>query len=75
MRSLVQRDIDVPILIRFDGIMRSRVKRLHDAFAKAIEEAGYGGTYCGVFPIKVNQQRHVVDTLAARGKNLGSASR
>jgi len=70
VRSLVQRDIDVPVLIRFDGIMRSRVRKLHDAFAKAIEEAGYQGTYCGVFPIKVNQQRHVVDTMRGAGKDF-----
>ena len=73
VRSLTQRGIHVPILFRFDGIIRNRVQRLHEAFMKAKDEAGYGGNYYGVFPIKVNQQRHVVDTIreAGRGISLG----
>ncbi len=73
VRSLVQRGINVPVLIRFDGIVRDRVQRLHESFDKAIEEARYGGKYCGVFPIKVNQQRHVVDIIrtAGKGSQLG----
>lgn len=68
VRSLVQRGINVPVLIRFDGIIRDRVQRLHDSFDTAIAEAHYGGKYCGVFPIKVNQQRHVVDIIRTAGK-------
>lgn len=70
VRSLVQRGIHVPVLIRFDGIIRNRVEGLQRAFDKAIEEAGYGGKYTGVFPIKVNQQRHVVDTIRHAGKSI-----
>jgi arginine decarboxylase len=73
VRSLVQRGINVPVLLRFDGILRNRVKRVNEAFQKAIDEAGYSGRYRGVFPVKVNQQRHVVDTVreAGRGFSIG----
>ncbi len=69
VRSLVQRGIHVPVLIRFDGIIRNRIHTLYQAFSKAIEESGFEGSYCGVFPIKVNQQRHVVDTIRAAGRD------
>lgn len=73
VNSLVQRGIDVPVLLRFDGILRDRVKRINNAFKSAIEEFGYTGIYKGVFPIKVNQQRHVVDIIrqAGRDNHLG----
>ncbi len=73
VQSLVERGIKPPVLIRFDGILRNRVSRFAKAFSTAISESNYGGTYKGVFPIKVNQQRHVVDTirLAGRDTNLG----
>jgi arginine decarboxylase len=73
VESLVQRGVHVPVLLRFDGIIRDRVQRISQAFAKAIEESGYAGKYRGVFPIKVNQQRHVVDCvrLAGRESQLG----
>jgi len=66
--SLVQRDIRPPVLLRFDGILRDRVKRLYQAFNSAIEEQKYSGRYMGVYPIKVNQQRHVVDALRLAGR-------
>jgi len=69
IRALVQRGITVPVLIRFDGIVRDRVARINTAFQKAIEEANYSGKYCGVFPIKVNQQRHVVESIRNAGKD------
>lgn len=70
VRSLVQRGINVPVLLRFDGIIRDRVKRLHEAFRRAREEANYTGEYYGVYPVKVNQQRHVVDTIRLAGRDL-----
>lgn len=66
--ALEERGIKPPVLLRFDGIMRDRVKRLAQAFASAIQEMEYRGVYKGVYPIKVNQQRHVVDTLRQAGK-------
>ncbi len=70
VRSLVQRGINVPVLLRFDGIIRDRVKRLWEAFDRAIKESSYAGNYQPVFPIKVNQQRHVVETVRSAGKDF-----
>lgn len=67
--SLTQRGFETPILLRFDGIIRSRIQRLQEAFANAIQGAKYGGRYHEVFPIKVNQQRHVVDSIRLAGKD------
>ena len=65
--------IALPILIRFSDILRARVEALNEAFHKAIAEYGYKGRYLGVYPIKVNQQRHVVEELMQYGRpfNLG----
>lgn len=70
IRNLVQRGIQVPILLRFDGILRDRVKRLREAFLKAKEEFNYTGEYRPVYPIKVNQQKHVVDTIRLAGREI-----
>ncbi|MFM1848995.1 MAG: Biosynthetic arginine decarboxylase [Pseudomonadota bacterium] len=70
VRSLTQRGINVPILVRFDGIIRDRVRRLSQAFTSAIAESNYQGSYHEVYPIKVNQQRHVVDTIRHAGRNF-----
>ena len=59
-----------PILIRFSDILHSRVRELSDCFARASSEYGYRGRYRGVYPIKVNQQRPVVEELAQFGHNL-----
>jgi arginine decarboxylase len=71
VRSLTQRGIQAPVLLRFDGIMRNRVRRIYEAFDTAIREHSYTGSYRPVYPIKVNQQRHVVDTLRLAGRDLG----
>ncbi|MBX7143340.1 MAG: biosynthetic arginine decarboxylase [Oligoflexia bacterium] len=71
VRSLVQRGIQVPVLIRFDGIIRDRVNRFQQAFRSAFQENEYNGTYRAVFPVKVNQQRHVVDTIRLAGRDFG----
>ncbi|MBZ2190400.1 biosynthetic arginine decarboxylase [Alcanivorax sp. JB21] len=52
-----------PVLVRFDGILRHRVRMLSAAFRHAISEQGYAGRYTPVFPIKVNQQRRVVEEI------------
>lgn len=56
-----------PIILRFPQILEDRLARVNDAFASVIEEAGYRAGYQGVFPIKVNQRRVVVETLAESG--------
>ena len=66
--QLQARGIQLPILLRFTDILRHRVGELADAFHKAITEYDYQGTYCCVYPIKVNQQRQVVEEILDFGK-------
>ena len=66
--ELRRRGILLPILIRFSDILRARIDRLNEVFHRAINEYGYRGRYLGVYPIKVNQQRHVVDEIVAHGR-------
>ncbi|HWR52586.1 MAG TPA: biosynthetic arginine decarboxylase [Bryobacteraceae bacterium] len=69
--KLVLRGISVPILIRFADILRHRLSEVHDAFQASIAEHGYKGDYCCVYPIKVNQQRHVVEEVLNFGRPYG----
>jgi len=65
--DIVSRGIKLPVLIRFQDILRHRVITLNEAFKKAIEENGYRGRYQGVYPIKVNQLREVVEEILDAG--------
>lgn len=67
VNRLQERNIAPPFLLRFNNILEHQVSRLNRAFAKAIESQGYGNHYQGVFPIKVNQQRHVIEKLLEVG--------
>ncbi len=62
------RSLKFPLLIRFQDILRDRVEQLNQAFRASIQEFGYKGTYRGVFPIKVNQLREVVEEILDAGK-------
>ena len=62
------RGIGLPLLIRFSEIVQARVRELNEGFLGVIEEAGYGGTYRGVYPIKVNQDRYLVEKLVEFGR-------
>jgi len=66
--TLVLRGISLPILIRFAEILKHRLGELHDAFETAMHEHKYNGKYCCVYPIKVNQQRQVVEEVLEFGK-------
>ncbi len=66
--SLRRRGIGLPLLIRFNDILRSRIVELNEAFKKSIAEYGYGAEYKGVYPIKVNQHRYVVEEIVKTGK-------
>ena len=66
-----RRGIHPPLLIRFTDILKSRVVHLNECFRRAIAEHGYKGIYQGVFPIKVNQHRYVVETIVEAGKPYG----
>ncbi|MCC2679677.1 MAG: arginine decarboxylase [Pseudobdellovibrio sp.] len=72
-QELQDRGIRVPIMIRFPDIINERVHLLHRCFQKAIADHSYAGQYRGVYPIKVNQQRHLVQELVKFGRdvNLG----
>ena len=66
--QLQARGIQLPILLRFTDILRHRVGEIHEAFRNAIREYDYRGDYCCVYPIKVNQQRHVVQEILDFGR-------
>jgi len=66
--TLVLRGISLPVLVRFAEILKHRLGELHDAFDVAIREHKYSGGYCCVYPIKVNQQRQVVEEVLEFGK-------
>jgi arginine decarboxylase len=68
VQELQGRDLSLPLLIRFDDILEDRLERLHAAFERAIAQYGYAGRYQGVFPVKCNQQRHVVEQLVDSGR-------
>ncbi len=68
-QSLIQRGIEPPILIRFQGIIRDRIASIYQAFEEAIQTYDYRSSYRLAFPIKVNQQRHVVETIQQAGKD------
>ncbi len=65
------RGLDTPVLIRFNNIIEHRLNALHSAFERAIAEHEYQGDYRCVYPIKVNQQRQVVEQIVKHGKKLG----
>ncbi len=69
--QLQDRGIQLPILLRFTDILRHRVGEIHEAFRTAISEYSYTGNYVCVYPIKVNQQRHVVEEILDFGKPFG----
>jgi len=68
VEGLRKRNIGLPLLIRFSDILADRIERLHSAFAKAIARYNYPNIYRGVYPVKCNQQRHIVEALVRYGK-------
>ncbi len=68
VESLRQRNLGLPLLIRFSDILEDRIERLNACFAKAIARYSYPGKYQGVFPVKCNQQRHLVEDLVRFGQ-------
>ncbi|MFK7739752.1 MAG: biosynthetic arginine decarboxylase [Planctomycetota bacterium] len=67
VEDLRSRGIELPVLLRVSDILEMRVKALSSTFATAIRECAYNGRYRPVFPIKVNQQRDVVEELVDFG--------
>ncbi|MEM7311849.1 MAG: biosynthetic arginine decarboxylase [Planctomycetota bacterium] len=71
VESVQDRGLDLPVLIRFNGILEDRLREIRNVFAKAIDEQEYHGKYAMVYPIKVNQQRHVVEQMIRHGSPYG----
>ncbi len=68
VQSLQERDIELPLLIRFPDILATRLKRLNSCFAKAIARYNYPNTYRGVYPVKCNQHSYLIEDLVHFGK-------
>jgi arginine decarboxylase len=71
VEGLKQRDLTTPVVVRFSDILAHRLRHIHGAFAQAIAENNYKNRYAAVFPIKVNQQRLVVEEVYRYGKEFG----
>src|SRR5687768_14446674 len=69
--DLEEQGVALPVLLRFSDILRSRIEQLSSRFIEAAREFGYTGGYTTVYPIKVNQQRHVVEEIVQFGKAHG----
>jgi arginine decarboxylase len=71
VEGLEARGISPPVLIRFPDLLGHRLKEIHSAFRTAISDHDYQGNHLGVYPIKVNQQRQVVEAIYEAGAALG----
>lgn len=71
VEDLRERGTDMPVLLRFEDILEEQIGRLNKAFNHAIASMDYKGQYRGVFPIKVNQQCHVIEEIAKVGAQYG----
>ena len=68
--EMIEQGIEFPAVIRFHDILRSQVSLLNQTFRTKIEEANYQGQYQGVFPVKVNQMREVIEEIVQAGKRF-----
>ena len=71
VEGLKARDLTAPVVVRFSDILAQRLRHLHAAFQQAIAENDYQNRYAAVYPIKVNQQRLVVEEVYRYGKEFG----
>ncbi len=73
VQELSIRDVSTPVLLRFPDILDSRIEKINECFTKATEEYGYKGGHYSIFPIKVNQQRAVLEEVVSHGSkfNIG----
>ncbi|WP_341502532.1 biosynthetic arginine decarboxylase [Gallaecimonas sp. GXIMD4217] len=71
IKDLKDHGLSLPVLVRFNDVLSDRVRQLTGAFERAIADQGYGGEYTAVYPIKVNQQRSVVQTLLNADHKVG----
>ena len=66
--KLQRRGIQTPVLLRVSNFLEHRIKAINESFKDAIHQVEYKGEYRGVFPIKVNQQAHVVERVSKYGE-------
>ncbi len=71
VEELVDQGVRLPLVVRFQDLLATRVTLLNESFGAAIRESGYGNGYTGVYPVKVNQLREVVDEIVEAGKPYG----
>src|SRR5690349_24374560 len=69
--DLEAQGMQLPLLLRFSDILRTRIQTLTEKFESALTEFEYSGQYTTVYPIKVNQQRHVVEEIVEYGRDHG----
>ncbi|NJL45910.1 MAG: biosynthetic arginine decarboxylase [Leptolyngbyaceae cyanobacterium SM2_3_12] len=68
VEAIKQRNLSLPLLIRFSDILEDRIERINACFAKAMARYKYNGVYRGVFPVKCNQQRQLLEDVVRFGK-------
>jgi arginine decarboxylase len=68
IEEIKSHNLELPVVIRFHDILRSRVQNLNNIFQETIDRLGYKGQYRGVYPIKVNQMREVVEEIVDAGQ-------
>jgi arginine decarboxylase len=66
--QMIERGISLPLLFRFSDLLKARIEALHSAFTQAMSEGNYRGDYRSVYPIKVNQNRFLVEDLMRHGR-------
>jgi len=69
--GLEQRGYAMPLLLRIENILDARIVTLNETFRKVLAEANYTGGYRGVYPVKVNQQCHVIEEITRFGSRYG----
>lgn len=67
IEGMRDREMQMPVLLRIENILDQSITKLNETFNKVIEQEGYENNYRGVFPIKVNQQAHIVEEIAEFG--------
>ena len=74
IEGLRDRGTHLPVLLRFRDLLHSRITEINESFLTAMKEIDYRGQYRGVYPIKVNQQRQVIEEIAAFGQKYHSSA-
>ncbi|WP_371188314.1 biosynthetic arginine decarboxylase [Thalassotalea maritima] len=70
IEEMQQEGVEFPAVIRFHDVLRSQVEQLNKTFREVIEQANYEGIYQGVFPVKVNQMREVIEEIVSAGNRF-----